>query len=221
MLVARFLAGECDEEERATIERARQAFPEVRECLALASETLNDVCSSSGCPETGRRTSAIAGVISRKAKRASVGQRIWRLAFSGAVPNWAAAACLLIAIGLGWALMTRLNNLNTQSRRAANQSGGLWQKPSRTATSAEVRSLQSELQELKNQVAELSRRPAFEAPAVIEAPQTPKALDNEERVATAVRGFTGLGPANTLLSFVSSCPRDEITDATWPGTREL
>ena len=230
VLIARFLAGECDEDERAAVERATETFPEVRECIALASETLNDVYSS-------------ARVIPATPKRASIGQRIFRFAFSSAVPNWAAAASLLVAIGLGWALVTRLNSLDAQvvallasrddsgksrpvavaSAEVESLQSGLQDLKTRVAelsqqprvevpaATAEVQSLQSRLQELKNQVAELAHWPHVEAPAVIEASQTPKDHGTGERVATAVRGFTRLEREvpNVLFKHV----QEEITDA--------
>ena len=45
LLIARYLAGECDEEERCAVDKASDASPRVRECLELAREALLNVDS--------------------------------------------------------------------------------------------------------------------------------------------------------------------------------
>ena len=54
LLIARYLAGECDEQERRAVEEASNSYPWVRECLELARKALSDVADvepqSAGAP---------------------------------------------------------------------------------------------------------------------------------------------------------------------------
>ena len=101
----------------------------------------------------------------------------------------AAAACLLMAIGLGWAVMAELNSLKT--RVVALQSG---REESRerspiASTSAEAQSLQTRPGKLTAPVAEyMSHQPPMEARGVRGSmQQAPRAHVSGERAATAVR----------------------------------
>ena len=52
MLIARYLAGDCDEQERKDVEQAARSSPEVRECIDLARQALG-----SALPEPVRSNS--------------------------------------------------------------------------------------------------------------------------------------------------------------------
>jgi len=115
LMVARYLAGECDEAERVSVERAKVIFPDLRECIDLASGALKDFCATPSVAHTVvQNNDEYQGAIPDKPEPVSIGLRIWQLTRSGSVPSWAAAACLLLAIGIGWAVLTRMNNLNSQ-----------------------------------------------------------------------------------------------------------
>jgi HEAT repeat protein len=183
-LIARYLAGECDEKERAVIERARQTIPQLRECIAVCHEALNEFCTSETPPVEDTEK-----VRPLESARESPGWRISRLASSGAILKWAAAACLLVTVRIGWVAVTRLNNLSTQVAALEGSRQNAGGNLSDTAMSAELQSLRSGVQTLKGRVDKLGHRPAPETLAVAEASGAQDALLHEERVATALRGY--------------------------------
>jgi hypothetical protein len=100
LLIARYLAGECDEQERRTVEEASNASPRVRECLELAREALSDVAADE--PPLPAPPSPLRRPV----------RRFFSLT---ALASCAAAACLLIAAWLGYHSVTsKLVAMNEQ-----------------------------------------------------------------------------------------------------------
>ena len=110
-LLARYLAGECTDEERRQVEHAKHHHPAVRECLELVQEVMADeeinalpivnldaskVRRKDAELDLPRflRTKAAASIVAP----ASTPTAALRRTFS----NWVAAAALVLALGSGW-----------------------------------------------------------------------------------------------------------------------
>ena len=127
-LIARYLAGQCDAEELQAVERAKEQFPEVRECLELAGEALlhfdadvaGEEAKSEADADAGKRGDKQAPTAERPMlfdpallEQPTAAGRVWkpkeeatarlprRFISLTAFASYAAAACLLIAVGLG------------------------------------------------------------------------------------------------------------------------
>jgi len=159
LLIARYLAGECDEQEHAAVERASRSFPELRECIALASESLNAVCAPVlASQELEIAAAATAKVGPRKAGRVSVGRWIWRFASAGSVPNWAAAACVLVAAGFGWRLTDRMDSLAIQLSDLLNRPQITGQAVAVAPVESKIQSLQDKLEGMETEVVHIAHR---------------------------------------------------------------
>jgi len=166
LLIARFLAGECNDLERAAVECARQECPEVAECIALAGGALHEGDSSVlSTPAPASLPRAI-----KPARR-----WIWR-----AVAYGAAAACVLAVVGPGWLVMKRLNSLSAQIAALQAGSKDAEKVAPPVVTKEDVQSSQREPQELTSRVAKLDQ-PAhvvFTLPP-LEPPLAPKPKETE------------------------------------------
>lgn len=188
VLISRYLAGECDEQEREFVEQAGRSFPNVRECIDLAKEALTTTQTAATSDETTSRASSVLGSTSSGPARSSLFRRTGLAVFQSTFPNWVAAACLLIAVGVGWLLMNRMNDLRTQV--AALQTSS--QEPSAGTADLEEERSRDEIAGLKEEL--LDRN--FSTPKVHMArrPALPQADSetSDRQVATAVRRHSGM-----------------------------
>lgn len=145
VLISRYLAGQCDRQERELVEQAARSFSSVRECIDLAKEVLADPRTAAPTDEATSRTSGVLAPASSGLQQRSIFRRLGRAVFQSTIPSWAAAACLLVAVGLGWLLVDRMNSLRTQVA-ALNTLG---QNSLARTANAELENLRGDIADLK------------------------------------------------------------------------
>jgi len=155
VLISRYLAGECDEQERELVEQAARSWPAVRESIDLAKEVFADSQTVALNDKPMARASSVLVPASSGPARRSIFRRAGRAVFQGTVPNWLAAACLLVAVGLGWFLMNRMNDLRTQ---VAALPSATHDSPA-GAAKADVESLKRQLTALNTRLDEMAQEP--------------------------------------------------------------
>ena len=201
MLIARYLAGECDDEERALVEDASQRFPEIRECIDLAHEAL--IADGPSVPvyaTMGATEVTAATTVLDKTGRSFVGRGVSHKLFAGSVPSWAAAACLLIAIGLGWALTTQLSQMNSQLVALQTSQEDFEKNRPVASANSEVQALEKQLHRLRAKIDELGQMPHSEAPTVTKRPEPPSVTRSPETAVTAIREAVGTTPYTRRLT---------------------
>lgn len=188
VLLSRYLAGECNQQERERVEQAGQSFPGVRECIDMAKEVLHDAPTGESFGDAASTVAPAMGEASNGSTRRSFFRRAGRAISQSGVPNWAAAACLLVAVGIGWLLLDHVNDLRTQVVALRTSS----QKPSAGTPDPEVERLRDEVAGLKEEL--LDRNSSTPKEHVAMRPVLPQedSKTSDRQVATAVRRHSGV-----------------------------
>lgn len=202
MLIARYLASDCDRQERELVEEAARSFPQVRECIDLALQALGGALPELALPAKTLSEQSNSPRVSQKGSLAALVSPKGSLA---AFRNWAVAASLLaMAAGGAYALAriklesagalaqvtSRLGKLQKDQERVARQMGAgtLAEVPQRMlGMQTEIQTQQKELATLRLRQDQIAARVGVDSlegiPQKVAELQT-KTKERDEQVAS-------------------------------------
>jgi hypothetical protein len=116
ILIARYLAGACDEGERQHVEKAARSSPEIRECIDIAREALLSNAPEKATPATATAPPQVAF------------DRLHHRKLPAAILKWAVAASLLVGLAGAGFLLARTQMESVEVLAAATSELGNLQK---------------------------------------------------------------------------------------------